>query len=281
MSRWLKALAVVSLVAAMAVPVGGTEGVGAIYSLGSSGRALGMGGAFMALADDEGCVLYSPAALGWVEAIGITSLLASGFGGVTHGIVGFSMPYLGVNAFLLDSGAIPVDGGSFRYASQGLVASLGVPIGPVALGVRGRLLRVSSPTAGAGWAVDPEVVVAMEAIRIALMYEGALSAPVVYDGGTTEEWEQSLRLGAAVTLAPTDEVLWSAAFEAVGLFSPLPRLAAGLEAWIGGLGARVGFDGRGPTFGLSVRFTSLQFDWAYAMRSDLGDSHRVSFTFRF
>ena len=89
------------------------------------------------------------------------------------------------------------------------------------------------------------------------------------------------RLGAAVTLAPADDVVWSAAFEAAGLFSALPRLSAGMEAWIGGLGARAGFDGRGPTFGLSVRFSNLQFDWAYAMRDDLGDSHRVSFTYRF
>jgi hypothetical protein len=281
MTRWLRVLIVCAMAGALALPVGAYEGVGAIFSLGSSGRGLGMGGAFLALVDDEGAVLYNPAALGRYEGIGITSLLASGFGGVVHGVVGFAMPYFGVNAFLLDSGAIPTDAGSFRYASQGVVASLGVPIGPVSLGVRGRLLRVSSPTDGRGWSVDPAVLVALDSIRVGLMFEGALSGPVVYDGGAEEAWDPSLRLGAAITLSPTTDVLWSASFEAAGLFSPSPRLAAGLEAWIGGLGARVGFDGGGPTFGLSVRFASLQFDWAYAMRDDLGDSHRVSFTFRF
>ncbi len=240
-----------------------------------------MGGAFMALADDEGCAQYSPAALGWYEGIGITSLVASGFGGIVHGVVGFTMRYFGVDAFLLDSGAIPTDVGSFRYASQGLVASVGVPIGPVAFGVRGRVLRVSSPTSGTGWAIDPAILVAMDSIRIGMMFEGALSGPVVYESGAEEEWGPSIRLGAAFTLSPSADVLWSTSLEAAGLFSASPHLAAGLEAWIGGLGARVGFDGRGPTFGLSVRFASLQFDWAYAMRSDLGDSHRVSFTFRF
>jgi len=111
--------------------------------------------------------------------------------------------------------------------------------------------------------------------------EGAVSSPVSYDSGASDDWERSIRLGAAVTLSPTDDVLWSAVFEASGLFTASPRLTGGVEAWIGGVGARAGFDGRGPTFGLSVRFSSLQFDWAYAMRSDLGDSHRVSFTYRF
>ena len=240
-----------------------------------------MGGAFMALADDEGCVLHSPAALGWSKTLGITSLLATGFGGTVHGVLGLAMPYFGVNASLLDSGAIPTDAGSFRYASQGFVASLGVPMGPVALGVRGRLLRVSSPKAGRGWAIDPAILVAIDSIRVGVMFEGALSSPAVYESGMDEAWDASIRLGAAVTLSPAADVLWSASFEAAGLFSTSPNLSAGLEAWIGGLGARAGFDGQGPTFGLSVRFASLQFDWAYAMRSDLGDSHRVSFTFRF
>ncbi len=281
MTSWVRALILTAIVGAIALPVGAYKGVGEIFSLGSSGRALGVGGAFMALADDEGCVLYSPAALGWYEEIGITSLLASGFGGIVHGVVGFAMPYFGANAFLLDSGAIPTDAGSFRYTSLGFVASLGVPIGPVAFGVRGRLLRISSPTDGSGWAIDPAILVATDSIRVGMMFEGALSGPVVYESGSSEEWDPSIRLGASITLSPSPDVLWSTSFEAVGLFSASPHLAAGLETWIGGLGARVGFDGRGPTFGLSVQFASLQFDWAYAMRSDLGDSHRVSFTFRF
>ena len=281
MTGWGRVLILIAIVGAIALPVGAYEGVGAIFSLGSSGRGLGMGGAFMALADDEGCVLYSPAALGGYKGIGVTSLLASGFGGIVHGVVGFAMPYFGVNAFLLDSGAIPTNAGSFHYASQGFVASLGVPIGPVAFGVRGRLLRVSSPTDGSGWAVDPAILVITDSIRVGMMFEGALSGPIIYEGSASEEWDPSIRLGAAITLSPSADVLWNTSFEAAGLFSATPHLAAGLEAWIGGLGARVGFDGRGPTFGLSVRFESLQFDWAYAMRSDLGDSHRVSFTFRF
>jgi len=269
------------VVGVIAVGAAAYDGAGTIFSLGSSGRSLGMGGAFMALADDEGCVLSSPAGLGWVKKIGITSLLASGFGGISHGMVGVAMPYFGVHAILLDSGTIPMDHGAFHHASQGFVASLGVPIGPIAFGVRGRLLRVSSPIEGSGWAIDPAILVATESIRVGVVFEGAMSGPVAYTSGSNEAWDRSIRLGAAVLLEPSTDVLWSMAFEAVGLFSMMPRLTAGLEAWIGGLGARAGFDGYGPTFGLSVRFASLQFDWAYAMRSDLGDSHRVSFTFRF
>ena len=73
MTRWLRLLVVCVIAGAIVQPVGAYEGVGTMFALGSSGRGLGMGGALLALADDEGCVFYSPASLGRYEGIGITS----------------------------------------------------------------------------------------------------------------------------------------------------------------------------------------------------------------
>ena len=116
---------------------------------------------------------------------------------------------------------------------------------------------------------------------MAAVFESAYSVPVSYSSGTDESFESSLRLGIAATLSPSPDVWWNAAFEASGLFAAQAQFTAGLEAWIGGVGARVGYDGVGPTFGLTIRFSGLQLDWAYAMRSDLGGSHRASLLFRF
>jgi hypothetical protein len=277
-----RGLVVVGLLLA-ALSVGGlaAENVGGLFGIGTSARGQGLGGAFCALVDDEGAALHNPAALGWYEGLGLCSLFAQQFGAVTYWSVGFTASYVGISVLLLDSGPIPTERAVIHYASQGVVASLGMPVGPFGLGVRWRFFRVSSPFAGSGWTIDPALLVVTDLVRIGLIYEGALSEPVAYDSGAEEAWARAVRLGVAVTLIPAADVLWNAAIEASGLFSSVLRFAGGVEAWIGGLGARVGYDGDGPTFGLSVRFSTLQVDWAYATRSDLGDSHRVGLTLRF
>ena len=271
----------VAMLVATSLSLGAVENVGGLLDIGVSGRALGLGGAFCALADDEGAVFHNPAGMSRYRGIGVSSLFVRQFGGVSYGSVTLAVPYAGLALSFLDSGGIETTNGSIRYASQGVVAGVGVPVGPLGIGTRLRIFRLSSPGSGLGWSIDPAILVVAEGVRVGLLYEGAFSSPVEYESGTAEEWAQSLRLGVALTLAPVQGVHWNAAFEAAGLFSALARLAFGLETWIGGLGARVGFDGTGPTFGLSLRFTTLQFDWAYASRDDLGDSHRVSLSVRF
>jgi len=257
------------------------ENVAGLFSIGSSARSLGMGGAFSALADDEGAVLHNPAALGWYDGVGFSSLFVQQFGGVAYGVIGVAIPYLGVEVSFLDSGPITAQGGVFRYASQGVVASLGIPIGPVGIGARVRFARTSSPLSGSGWSADPVILVTTDTIRACAMLEGALSSPIRYDGGGTDLWQRSLRVSVAARLVPVADVEWNAVGEVSGLLTAAPGITVGLETWIGGLGARVGYDGEGPTFGLSVRFRTLQIDWAYATRPDLGDSHRVGLALRF
>lgn len=254
---------------------------GAGFELGASARGLGLGGAFTALVDDETAVIHNPAALGRLTSAGFSSLYVRQFSGITYGSVSLAMPWIGLNVSLLDSGTIASPQESFRYASQAMTISGGVPIGSFGLGVRWRYLRVSSPTSGGGWSIDPALTINIGSIHVAAMFESAYSVPMSYESGADESFDPSLRLGIAATLSPSPDVWWNAAFEAFGLFSARTRFGAGIEAWIGGLGARMGFDGHGPTFGLTIRFGGLQFDWAYAMRSDLGNSHRASLAFRF
>ena len=280
-NKAVAAVGILLLAGAIPMAVWGVENVGGLFAIGTSARAQGMGGAFCALADDEGAVFYNPAGLSWQHGIGLSSLFVQQFGGVAYGTVTVAVPYAGFSVSFLDSGPIPTNDGSVRYASQGVAGSIGVPVGPLGLGVRWRFFRLSSPSSGQGWAVDPAILVVTESVRIGLMVEGLFSAPVTYESREEEAFGRSLRIGAALLLEPTRSVLWNATFEASGLFSALAKLAVGLETWIGGLGARVGFDGRGPTFGLSIRFDTLEIDWAYASRSDLGDSHRVALSLRF
>jgi hypothetical protein len=254
---------------------------GSAFELGASARGLGMGGAFTALVDDETAVIHNPAALGQLTTVGISTLYVRQFGEISYGSVCVAMPWVGLNVALIDSGLIPSLQGAFRYTSQAIAISGGFPIGPVSLGLRWRYLQVSAPTSGGGWAIDPALLLDAGSVRVAAVFESAYSVPMSYSSGSDEAFESSLRLGIAATLSPSPDVWWNAAFEASGLFAAQAQFTAGLEAWIGGIGARVGYDGVGPTFGLTIRFSGLQLDWAYAMRSDLGGSHRASLLFRF
>jgi len=254
---------------------------GSAFELGASARGLGLGGAFTALVDDETATIHNPAALGQLTSVGLSSMYVSQFGGISYGSISVAMPWVGLNMALLDSGLIPSLQGAFRYTTQAVAISGGIPIGPVSLGIRWRYLHVSSPTSGSGWSIDPALLIDAGSVRVAALFESAFSVPMSYDSGKDESFDPSLRFGIAATLSPAPDVWWNAAFEASGLFAAQAQFAAGLEAWIGGVGARVGYDGVGPTFGLTIRFNGLQIDWAYALRSDLGGSHRASLTYRF
>ncbi len=268
-------------VVACAWSVWGAAYTGAAFDLGASARSLGMGSTFSALVNDETAVIHNPAALGQLEQVGISSLYVNQFGGMTYGSVTVAMPWVGLNLSLIDSGLIPSLQGAFRYSSQAISLAGGIPLGPVNLGLRWRYINVSAPGTGNGWTIDPAILIDAGSVRVAALFESALSAAMGYASGATEAIEPSLRLGIAATLSPSPDVWWNAAFEASGLFTAQTTLTAGLEAWIGGIGARVGYDGVGPTFGLTIRFNGLQIDWAYAIRADLGGSHRASLTYRF
>lgn len=251
------------------------------FEMGASARGLGLGGAFVALVDDETAVVHNPAALGMLSSIGLSSFYARQFAGVTYGSLCVAMPWVGMGVSLVDSGPIPSSDGSLRYASQSYALSAGLPLGPVAFGVRWRSLRVTAPTRGHGWSLDPSLIVHAGSLRLGVLLESAISAPVTYASGHRESFAPSLRMGLAAMLSPAPDIWWNASFEAVGLFAGDPAFRAGLEAWIGEIGARVGYDGDGATVGLTLRVAGIQLDWAYATRTDLGDSHRVSLSLRF
>jgi hypothetical protein len=231
-SKAVAAAAFLLLVGTISTAVCGVENVGGLFAIGTSARAQGMGGAFCALADDGSAAFYNPAGLSWQHGIEMSSLFVQQFGGVAYGTVTVAVPYAGFSVSFLDSGPIPTNDGSVRYASQGVAGSIGVPIGPLGLGVRWRFFRLSSPSSGQGWAVDPAILVVTKSVRIGLMVEGLFSVPVTYESRAEEAFGRSLRIGAALVFEPTRSVLWNATFEASGLFSALAKLAVGLETWI-------------------------------------------------
>jgi len=254
--------------------------VAAIFDLSPSARAAGMGGAFVALADDESAVFYNPAGLGWIHNISLSSLVARQFDAVNYASLQLALPYFGAAILYLDSGPIEQGEETFRYSSGGGVVSTGFNIGPVGIGGRFKVYRTTLPNEIIGWAFDPALLVVTDIVRVGLLVENAYSEPIVFPSHT-EDWTPRTRIGIALTLSPSAGVGVNASVEGAGLFSSSPHLCAGVETYVDGLAARIGYDGEGATFGLSVRFSLFQMDWAYITRDAFPDTHRVSLEFRF
>lgn len=276
-----KRCAPLAITAGLAILVAGwsapaADGVGALFDLGVSARSLGVGGARAAFVDDAAAAALNPAGLAWVEGIHLGSLYVGQFGGVAYGAAAFSAPYVGVTALLVDSGWIAAGDEGFRYTSQAVSFAAAVPIGPVAAGLRWRFLRVGTPTEGHGWAVDGALLVDLGAVRLGAVCDAVVSSPMAYGNDETEDWNPNLRLGAAVVLSPVADVVWTLAADVERILRGPMRLIGGLEVWVSSLAARLGWDGEGPTLGLSVRVSGIEVDWSCAARPDLGASHRVS-----
>jgi hypothetical protein len=274
-----RACGIVGLLLCLSLGVGragAEEGVGALFRLGVSARSLGLGGATAALSDGAAASTLNPAALGWVREMGVASLYVDQFGGVSYGALAFSAPYVGMAAAFVDSGWIGPDVSGFRFTEQCLVGAVGVPIGRVSAGARWRFLRMATPFSGHGWAFDAALLLDLEAVRVGAVWDAVASSPMTYDEGETEAWDSDLRVGVAVTLSPFESVTWTVTADVSGILVTPLRVVGGVEAWVGALAARLGWDGQGPTFGLSVRVSGIELDWSCSARSDLGMSHRVS-----
>ncbi|MCI2428325.1 hypothetical protein LM595_01970, partial [Candidatus Acetothermia bacterium] len=252
MSRWKKALLVMSvLIWCLKLPGGANEfaDVAAIFQIGSGARPLGMGGAFIALADDENALFYNPAGLGFNRTIGITSLAAHQFGAASLTAIGVALPFFGVYFLQLDSGIITgPQFDPFRYLSRGAILSVGVPlllIEEVSLtfGTRLRLFQAVEPTSGFGWTVDASILIAGEYLRLGAMVKSLVSTPILFHGGHREVWPTDLKVGIAGTIPVGRNLRLNLLFDLVGLISGDRRKIFGVEAWVGGLGIRAGKDG--------------------------------------
>ncbi|MBC7092555.1 hypothetical protein H5T53_00850 [Candidatus Bipolaricaulota bacterium] len=266
---------VAALVLAVAVAGLGQGHVGGdvLFALAGGARSAGMAGAGLAVADGEGLFL-NPAALvgtaGW-EAL---SAYARQFGAADFALVSLAGPGLGVAAMALDAGSI---GPGLAFRVEGAVAAVGIPIyGGLSMGTRARLLHPVAPREALGWAVDAGVLW-QGPVQVGLVWQGVLSQPA-FPG---EDWPRTLAVGVAVPFRWGTFLSGIVALDATGLAAGAPALAAGGELWAGDIAVRAGVTANSVSFGVSVRWSSFQLDWAAVAHPVLPAAVRVSLTVRF
>lgn len=258
-------------------------------------RPLGMGGAFVAVADDANGLLWNPAGLAEVarpELTGTSSALY-GIRGLTQNHLGIAVPVprlATLGAGWLGTG---YDG---LYAEDAIMVAAGRRVGEwTALGVGFRYLRWSAP--GYERLGDPT-------------YLGPVSA-LGYEAGATLRPIRSLTFGVrgrdlnepAVSLLrgspepdripaqwqvgaafrPGEGILLAGAWRPSGPAGPAlaDRLRVGAEAGVAGTVAfRLGMYESRPTAGIGLKASHVQMDVGTLFHDDLGAAFRVSVTVR-
>ncbi len=275
--------------------------VAALFEIGMGARPMGMGNAFVGLADDENAAFYNPAALAFLNTRGVTSLYTKQFEAVDYGALGFASKSLGLNFLQLYAPDISVvnvfgnpDEELISYVSRAGLVSLGVAIvDSIAVGSRLKFYHEQSGKInGFGWAIDPAVMLdlrllwvygATARLRLGAILENALSSAIRFSNEHKESWVPSLRVGGSLVYEFLDQkAKLSLLIDMSGVPDrPVPHVGA--ELWLENLGVRAGFDGGVLTVGTSIRLKkeSMRIDWAYAAHPQLPHSNRLSTTFRF
>ena len=259
-------------------------------------RAISMGGAFAALANDASAVHWNPAGLAALQRTELNLTYAERFGLLDDAYLGYVLP-------LSDNHALGFDWfqEGFDDMSQGLglkstfnkfalaygyrngLQWLQPFLGSASIGFSGKYISQDIEEDGetvmsaSGWGLDAGVLVPLPyGLRAALSVQDVGGTSVEHESGVSEEiFADHYRLGLAYK--PLDGLVLAAEMD--------DHYRLGGEYWLGGLLAlRAGVkserdtplsrgDATSPTFGLGVKHRFVQLDYAYEDHPELGVTH--------
>jgi hypothetical protein len=255
-------------------------------------RTLGLGGAFVAVADEATAVAWNPAGLALLVPNELrfetarlfedTSINAFNFA-----VPGNRLPSFGISVLTLSSGdfqrtnELNDDLGTFKESETAYVFSIAKNVNTrLALGTNVKLVRQSVEEfsgngfgfdLGAIYAVTPTVKVGVSAMN--------LGGPNLSLRDTKETYPVEFRAGFSATVLNGRGLLTAEVDQADG---PGMRFRGGSEYWVQPMiGLRVGMNEQEPAGGLSYRFMSkYQFDYGVQDHA-MGLTHRLGLTYRF
>jgi hypothetical protein len=294
--HWFPAPAAAALVIALASPAGaqvadgGTPGAWLLNYSGA--RSLGLGGAFVATADDALGALWNPAGLSFMDQNQLlfenvrlfedTNINSFGFA-----VPGSWLPSFGVSMVSMSSGDFQRTNemndplGTFKEGETAYLFTVAKGISPrLALGANVKLVQqtVENFSAG-GVGVDAGAMLQLiPGLKVGLSALN-LGGPSLTLRNTAETYPTQLRGGAAATVLGGRGLLTVQLDHASG---PGLTFHGGTEYWIqSGLALRFGYDDRSGTGGFSYQFTPhYRLDYAVADHP-LGMTHRVGLSYRF
>jgi hypothetical protein len=253
---------------------------GAYLRLGAGARALGMGGAFVALADDVTASYWNPAGLGQLESSQLAAMYSLMSMDRMHNFITYAQPLgkLGtLGASLLNFGVRNIDGRDtggiptefFSSSENAFLVSIGRKLAP-ALFIGGNLKFLyhnlaSTKATGVGFDIGA-ILKIREALRI-----GA----TIQDIGSDIKWDTESRLKEEFLTVTRVGISIIPKTTPLKIFADLERnqkqetkYHVGAEYWVlKSIAARIGYDRHHFTIGASavipISSTELQLDYAF------------------
>lgn len=265
--------------------------------LDANARAVGMGGAYTALAVDSNALLYNPAGLARVrssEATFMHNQYAQGIGQQYIGValkrgLGFQFNYASLGNVPRTTISQPSGtGGRLNVSDTSLGAGYGRELTPD-LAIGGGLKYITESLGDvsvSGYAVDLGGLYRMPEVRGLTLGASLLNlGPAVKFDSTSEKLPTTLRLGSAYAWRlPRNDLTFG--FDITKSVLDKVRLGLGAETLIDDqFAVRAGFTtrqdaGLGLSFGLGWKGRKLGADYAIVPMGELGNTHRISVTLR-
>jgi len=305
--RWVRAVTLTGMAVAagaLACLLGRCADAASItstFELGLGARAVGMGGAFVGLADDGTALSYNTAGLAGLRRSSLLSSYESRPGTSSYGQVSAALPHFGAGITLFDFGEVSETDeygntiGSFSYRDYGFVAGVGVkaadlPFVPrnawaerIALGLSAKSVVVSTLDAGSGsgFAVDLSCLLRTNSTGlitgcgVGVVAENVVGIPIRYGSGHEEDWPRKLTIGTSIELRDQVVLALDVTTEktvCVGAeWTPIPSFS---------LRSGIGYDSLWRwSLGIGARFGSFSFDGAIVTHPYLNAQFRGSLEF--
>lgn len=290
------------LPAAAVAQDGGTQSP---FAIGAGSRALGMGRAYVSIADDASALYWNPAALRNVQQAQFQAMYLSLFGDFADADYiygGFAYPTLGAGtfgaAFLrvgstfdgYDENSVPT--GESGYSESELIVSYAFEaeskwlLGSLSTGASVKVDRINvdpfsstGPGADLGFLWHPSFA---HRFSLGVNFQNIVGADQKLDQAT-ESTDRTILLGAG-----WDQVFSNGMAMRLTAQVDMPERADATTQFGGEfsfakyLAVRAGYDDGFVSFGLGVFVSDFSFDYAMITREDeAGNAHPVTFTARF
>ncbi|MCX5726814.1 MAG: PorV/PorQ family protein [Candidatus Saganbacteria bacterium] len=282
-------LSLMSATAAASEPNGGQAD--AFLTYGAGARALGMGKAFVALADDASATYWNPAGITQLERDEFLSHEVTLYEGTNYTFLSLVHPTLGIDAFgvnaiMLTTGSLEEVNesgittgtfsndkmaGTFAYGRR-IYPNLSVGMGVKYISVDVAGIPDSKASADLGMIYKP-----WKNLSLGLVIQNAGST--VLSGETSDTLKTDMRAGVAYKLLDGNLTF---AVDVDDILNGTPGPHGGVEFKIfnGMLALRAGADSQEYTAGAGLSYSDFKLDYSLGV-GELGNSHRVSISYLF
>jgi hypothetical protein len=257
-----------------------------IFELEVSARVAGLGGAFIALADDEAATFYNPAGLPFLSQSTLTSHFTRPFGLFFYGTAGTAGKGWGGYLLLLDSDPLeerdlygnPI--GTFRYTSLGLIFGVGFrSTERLSFGLQIKAYALALPTQAVGLSFSPSLLFQDGARTYGIVWRNLISTPIQFINGHTESWISDIAAGIAwrfgtetLVIDFTENLIARGDISCVRIGCESKRFYP--------LVLRAGTNREGTSLGFSLFWGDLRIDFAYLLHFVLPDTYMASFSYK-